>query len=117
MQNVKKLKKCFSTKIHEFCVIFHIFSVVNGRNASGPSHGKFVVCSALAEPLFPIDLIYSFFGLSQFDKLNLDLCTHLIYIDLALSEHKDAFDTEVLHRSDYNRIELLRQKHPHLKVI
>lgn len=51
-------------------------------------HRKIVMCSTLIEPQFPMNLMYNFFGLSQFEKIDLNMCSHLNFVDLELSKLK-----------------------------
>lgn len=68
------------------CIKFAFISgVISVKSGSGPTHHKVVMCSALIEPQFPMNLFYNFVGLSQFDHLNLEMCSHLNFVDFELS--------------------------------
>ncbi|XP_055305014.1 probable chitinase 2 [Sitodiplosis mosellana] len=82
----------------------------------GPTHGKAVICTDLAEPSFVPSLFYRLTGLSQFDTVNLNLCTHLIYMDVSFTRITDFSNPWPYVTSDYSHVQILRKRYPHLKI-
>lgn len=77
----------------------------------GPSHGKSVICYSMLQPASPLEsLLYSAMGMSQYSKIDFNLCTHLIYLDYRSTPGSD------LTSSTDDQIKALRKTYPHLKV-